>query len=314
MRVVLPGGSGQTGTMLARFFHARGDEVTVLSRRPATGLPWRVVGWDGCTVGPWTEALEGADAVIHLSGRTVNTRYTAAHRREILESRTVPTALLGEVMAAATRPPRVWLNASTATIYRHALDRAQDERTGEHGGSEPGVPASWGFSVAVGEAWERAMFAPVLPATRRVAMRISMVMSPDAGGVFQVLSGLVRKGLGGTQGPGDQRVAWMHDVDFCRACAYLIERTEIEGPVNLCSPEPLRNREFMRELRRAWGVRLGLPAPRPALAIGAMVMRTETELILKSRYVVPTRLLESGFTFDYPRWDAAAEDLVARSR
>ena len=167
--------------------------------------------------------------------------------------------------------------------------------------------------MGVGEAWEGALFAAELPATRRVAMRISMIMSPDEGGVFQVLSGLVRKGLGGMQGPGTQRVAWMHDVDFCRACLHLIETPEMEGAVNLCSPEPMENREFMRELRRAWGVAIGLPAPRPALALGAIVMQTETELILKSRYVVPTRLLETGFRFEYPRWRDAAMELVARS-
>ena len=314
MRILLPGGSGQAGTILARFFHARGDDVTVLSRTSSSSTPWRTEPWDALTLGPWTAHLEGADVVIGLAGRTVNTRYTAAHRREILDSRTGSTAVLAEAIAQASNPPGIWLNASTATIYRHSLDRPQDERTGEHGGHEPGVPASWGFGVGVGEAWERALFERDLPHTRRVAMRISMVMSPDSGGVFNVLSGLVRKGLGGTQGPGNQFVAWMHDEDFACACAHLISTPALIGPVNLCAPHPLPNRDFMRDLRRAWRAPIGLPAPRTLLELGAIFLRTETELILKSRYVVPARLLETGFHFENPIWQQAATDLVRRAR
>ncbi len=314
MRILLPGGTGQAGTILARFFHARGDDVTVLSRTSSSSTPWRTAQWDGRTLGPWTQYVEDADAVIGLAGRTVNTRYTAQHRREILDSRIGPTTLLAHAVAQTSKPPRVWLNASTATIYRHALDRPQDEPTGEHGGHEAGVPRSWAFGVSVGEAWEHAFFTPDLPATRRVALRISMVMSPDPGGVFSVLSGLVRKGLGGTQGPGNQFVAWLHDADFARACAHLIDTPDLNGPINLCSPNPLPNRDFMRDLRHAWHARLALPAPGPLLELGAIFLRTETELILKSRYVVPTRLLESGFHFTHPTWPEAAVDLVRRSR
>ena len=313
MRVVLPGGSGQAGTMLARALHARGDDVLVLSRRPQPAL-WRTAAWDGTSNGEWVHEIDGADAVIHLSGRTVNTRYTAQHRREILDSRTQTTSAIGEAIAAAARPPRVWLNASTATVYRHSLDVPQDEFTGEWGGSETGVPASWAFGVEVGREWERAMNEAATPSTRRIAMRISLIMSPDRGGVFEVLLGLVRRGLGGSQGSGRQMVSWIHDHDFVRSVLFLLEHEQISGPVNLCSPQPLSNREFMRGLRQAAGVRLGMPAARWMLEIGALLMRTETELILKSRYVVPGVLERAGFTFEHAAWPEAAKDLVARWR
>ncbi len=328
MKILLPGGSGQVGTILARYFHAAGHEVVVLSRsRPAEPAPWRVVPWDGLTLDPsWTSEMEGADAVIHLSGRTVNTRYTPAHRREIYDSRVVPTLLIGRALAAARRPPPVWLNASTATLYRHALDRPQDEFTGEMarrtGGpaveEQPGLPENWAFSADVGYRWEQALQEVSTPGTRKLALRTSMVMSPDAGGVFRVLSRLVRWGLGGTQGPGTQYVSWMHDVDLCRATELLIQRPEIAeatgGVVNMAAPCPLPNREFMRDLRRAWHQPVGLPATRWMLEVGAVLLRTETELILKSRRVVPAVLERNGFRFGFPEWAEAARDLVQRTR
>ena len=312
MRVVLPGGSGQVGTMLARALHARGDDVLVLSRTPMK-QPWRTAAWDGSD-GSWVSELDGADAVIHLSGRTVNCRYTPVHRREIVDSRTLTTAAVGEAIARAERPPRVWLNAATSTVYRHALDRPQDEFTGEWGGNESGVPETWSFSVDVGRQWEAALNQANTPATRKVAMRISMVMSPDPGGVFDVLLGLTKFGLGGTQGRGDQYVSWMHDQDFVRAVLFLLDHDEISGPVNLCAPEPLPNREFMRALRTAYGQRAGLPASRWMLEAGAVFLRTETELILKSRRVVPAVLEQAGFDFHFPAWPAAAQNLVRRWR
>jgi uncharacterized protein (TIGR01777 family) len=313
MKVILPGGSGQVGTMLARALHARGDQVVVLSRRPQPA-PWRIVAWDGSFPGAWTSEIDGADAVIHLSGRTVNCRYTPQHRKEILESRTLTTLAVGQAIATASRPPRVWLNASTATLYRHALDQPQDEFTGELGGSEPGVPETWNFSVGIGLQWEAALAAIPTPVTRKVAMRTSMVMSPDRGGVFDVMLGLVRHGLGGTEGSGKQYVSWIHDQDFVRAALFLIESEDISGPVNTCAPGPLPNRDFLRAIRQANGTRIGLPAAKWMLEIGAVFLRTETELILKSRRVVPTVLQRAGFEFLFPEWPRAAQNLVRRWR
>ncbi len=328
MKIVLPGGTGQVGSILARHLHAAGHGVVVLSRSALSkSSPWRVVHWDGIHLErSWTSELEEADAVIHLSGRTVNTRYTPPHRREIYDSRIIPTRLIGQAIAAARRPPHIWMNASTATLYRHALDRPQDEFTGEMsrrtGGpptpEQPGLPETWAFSADVGHRWEEAFREIATPRTRKLALRTSMVMSPDPGGVFSVLSGLVRAGLGGTQGPGTQFVSWMHDLDYCRATDLLLAHPEIgdetSGVINMAAPHPLPNREFMRSLRSAWRVPIALPATRPMLELGAMVLRTETELILKSRRVVPSVLLRNGFSFQFPDWPSAAQDLVARMR
>ena len=328
MRILLPGGSGQVGTLLARHLHAAGHEVTVLSRTPEAQArrPWRVLAWDGLTPGPWAEEIDRSEAVIHLSGRSVNCRYTSENRQAIYDSRTKPTLLLGQLIAASPTPPRVWMNASTSTFYRHALDRPQDEFTGElgdrpeeRGTREPhDLPETWSFSIDVAHRWEQAFAGVATPRTRKVRLRSSMVMSPDAGGVFSVLSGLARVGLGGTQASGRQFVSWIHDADYCRATDLLLERPEItdetDGVVNLSAPGPMPNRDFLRVLRRAWGQPIGLPAPKVALAAGALVMRTETELILKSRWVVPTLLRRNGFQFRFPHWIDAAQDLAARMR
>lgn len=218
------------------------------------------------------------------------------------------------MIAGLRNPPRVWLNAATATIYRHALDRAMDEASGELGGDEPGVPETWNFSIKVARDWESAFFSTPTPRTRKVAMRIAVVMSPDRGGIFDVMLKLVRRGLGGAVGDGKQFVSWIHDADFLRAVEWLISHEEFSGAVNIAAPNPLPNREFMRAFREAWGMQIGLPAPRAILELGCFLMRTESELVLKSRRVVPGRLLDSGFTFAFPAWQAAVRDLVTRWR
>lgn len=313
MKVVIPGGSGQVGTLLARALAAGGHEVVVLSRTPGPA-PWRVVPWDAETVGGWAAEFDGADAVVNLAGRSVNCRYTAANRRLILDSRVNSTRAVGAAIAGSARPPRVWLQMSTATIYAHRFDAPNDEATGVVGGAEPGAPDTWRFSTDVATAWERAAAEAATPHTRTVLLRTAVVMSPDRGGIFDTLLGLVRCGLGGTAGDGRQYVSWLHEHDFVRAVLWLIDRADLAGPVNLAAPNPLPNREFMRTLRRAWGTRLGLPAARWMLEVGARLMRTETELVLKSRRVVPGRLLASGFEFAFPTWDAAAAELCARRR
>jgi hypothetical protein len=318
LRIVLPGGSGLLGQLLARHFQQQGHHVTVLTRGPYTA-PWQTVHWDGENIGPWTEYMEGADVCINLAGRSVNCRLTADNRRAIYDSRIRSTRLIGKVIGRLAEPPRVWLNASTATIYRHALDRAMDEATGELGGNEliskrRRAPETWNFSIGVAKDWEAAFFESETPRTRKVALRTSIAFSPTPGSAFGVMSNLVRLGLGGRQGNGRQFVSWIHETDLARAVEFLIDREEIDGPVNLAAPNPLPNREFMAALRDAWNVPNGLPAPALAVEIGAFFLRTESELVLKSRRVVPGRLLDAGFQFEFPDWPEAADDLVRQWR
>lgn len=290
MKIVIPGGSGQVGTMLARAFHRDGHEVVVLSRQ-ARVQPWRVVVWDGVELDGWSQEVDGCDAVINLAGRSVNCRYTASNRKEMLASRVLSTRVIGQAVSQARHAPRVWLQASTATIYSHRYDGPNDEATGMVGGQERNAPSSWRFSIEVASAWERAFDELATNRTRKVTLRSAMTMSPDAGGVFDTLLGLVRLGLGGPAGDGRQFASWIH-----------------------YAPEPLPNADFMRLLREAYGISFGLPASQWMLEVGAVFMRTETELILKSRRVVPGRLLASGFGFEFPTWGRAAQDLCREWR
>ena len=312
MKIVIPGGSGHLGTILARAFHHQ-HEVVVLSRR-ARMLPWRTVAWDGATPGAWIGEIDGADVVINLAGRSVNCRYTARNRQAILTSRVASTRAVGEAIAGMARPPHLWLQASTATIYAHRYDAPNDEQDGILGGSEPDVPETWKFSIDVANAWERAFHEANTPRTRKVAMRSAIVMSPQAHAPFEILLGLVRHGLGGRAGDGQQFVSWIHHDDFVRAVRFLIDRRFIAGVVNVAAPNPLPNAEFMKAIRDAWGIRLGVPAPRWLLEAAAFVHRTETELLLKSRRVVPGRLTQYGFAFHHPSWHQAAAALVAEWR
>ena len=313
MKIVLPGGTGQVGTILARTFHADHHEVVVLSRAPQRA-PWRVVSWDAERPGPWTRELDGADVVVNLAGRNVNCRYTPENRRAIKDSRVNSTGVVGEAIAGAARPPRLWLQMSTATIYAHRYDAPNDEITGVIGGAEPGAPDTWRFSIDVATSWERALGQAATPRTRKVALRAAVVMSPDRGGVFDLLLRLVRFGLGGQAGDGRQYVSWIHDRDFVRAVYWLIDHDKVDGAVNLAAPHPLPNADFMRVLREAWGIRLGLPASAWMLETGTWLLRSETELVLKSRRVVPGRLAQHGFAFEFPTWPEAARDLCRRWR
>jgi uncharacterized protein (TIGR01777 family) len=313
LRIILAGGSGHLGTVLAGHFHRAGHSVSILSRSQNSS-PWPIVLWDGETLGDWALALEGADVLINLAGRSVNCRYTAANRASIMNSRVRSTRVLGEAISRLAEPPSLWINSSTATIYRHSMDRSMDEDTGEFGGHELGVPESWRFSIEVARSWEDAFFSAVTPRSRKIALRSAVVMGPEQGGAFDILLRLVRFGLGGTVASGDQYVSWVHDVDFARALDYLISNEKIEGPINVASPNPLPNRDFMRELRRAYGVKIGLPAPEWLLEVGTRLLQTESELVLKSRRVVPGRLVRSGFQFSFPDWPSAANDLVSRWR
>ncbi|PYC65613.1 TIGR01777 family protein [Streptomyces tateyamensis] len=311
MKIVIPGGTGQLGGVLDRALTAAGHQVVVLTRNARRA---REVRWDGERLGAWAAEIDGSDAVINLAGRSVSCRYTPANLREMMDSRVDSARVVGEAIAAADRPPQVWLQMSTATYYAHRFDAANDEATGRPGGSEPDVPAYWGYSVDIARNWEAELDRADTPATRKIALRTAMVMAPERGGTFDVLSWLVRLGLGGPVAGGAQYVSWIHDTDFVRAVEFLIDRQDLAGPVNLAAPEPLPHRELMRGLRQAWGVPLGLPATRWMAELGAFALRSDTELLLKSRRVVPGRLLEAGFAFEHPRWPQAARELTRRAR
>ncbi|GLZ78841.1 NAD-dependent epimerase [Actinorhabdospora filicis] len=312
MKIVMPGGSGHVGAALARHFAAGGHEVVVMSRTGRTVPGARGEVWDASGEGPWWAHLDGCDAVVNLAGRSVGCRYTEANLAEMMDSRVDSTRAVGEAIAAARRPPRVWLQMSTATVYAHRFDAANDEATGVIGGGELGVPRYWDRSIDIAVAWEAALAEARTPGTRKVALRSAMVMSPDRGSVFDVLSRLARLGLGGPVAGGRQYVSWIHERDFARAVEFLIDRQDLAGPVNLAAPNPLPQAAFARALRRAWRRPPGLPATAWMAEIGAWAMRADTELLLKSRRVVPGRLTEAGFAFTHPHWPSAAADLVAR--
>jgi uncharacterized protein len=317
MKIVIAGGTGQVGALLVSHFMKQQHDVVVLTRSGRSNA--RVVHWDGATLGAWAAEIDGADVVINLAGRSVSCRYTQKNLKDMMESRTNSTAVVGAAVATAKKPPPVWLQMSTATIYAHRTDAENDELTGIIGGSEAGVPAYWKRSIDIATAWEKTLADAKTPHTRKVALRTAMVMSAPGAlsttdNVFSTLSTLVLVGLGGRAASGTQYVSFVHGDDFCAACDFLIARDDINGAVNVAAPHPLPYADFMSILRKAWDRRFGLPAATWMLKIGAFVMGTDTELLLKSRRVVPGRLTSAGFTFAFPTWASTANDLVARTR
>ena len=283
-KLVLIGGNGFLGHHLVAHFRGLGYQVVSISRTGPGD-----VRWDARTLGPWAQELEGADLLVNLAGRSVDCRYNEANRRTILASRTESTRILGAAVAACAQPPRVWLNSSTATIYADTPGNAPAN-------TEAAGIIGEGFSVEIARAWEAAFDACPAPATRKVALRTSIVLGPD-GGAFPVMARLARFGLCSPQGTGQQWISWLHIADFCRAVEFLAKADDLGGPVNLCAPHPLRNRDFNALLGQHLCPLVKLPQPQWLLEIGAFVLRTETELILKSRKVYPERLLAAGFQF-----------------
>ncbi len=303
--VVIFGANGFLGRYLTRHFARQGREVVAVARsRKGWSGDGMFLEWDGKNPGPWTLALEGAEAVINLAGRSVNCRYTAQNRREILESRVAATRAIGQAVAGCKTPPKAWLNASTATWYRHAEDQPQDDWLGE-----PGE----GFSCEVARAWEEAFFGAMVSAeTRKVALRTGMVLANEQETVFDVLRKLTACGLGGAMGGGAQRVSWIHMEDLLRAVEFIVNDPFLSGAVNVTAPDFPTNREWMKIFRESVGMPVGLPAKRWMLEIGARVMQTETELVMKSRWAEPLRLHDAGFRWRWGRAVDAVADLQAR--
>lgn len=291
-KIVLAGGTGFLGSFLASKFREKGEEVIIISRKKGDIL-WS--DQEGMI-----QAFNNADLVINLAGKSVNCRYNEANKREILQSRTETTRLIGAAIMKCHHPPRLWINSSTATIYRHAADRLMTEEHGEIGK---------GFSVGVALEWEKTFFDFHLSDTRQIALRMAIVLGKQ-GGVMEPLKRLVRFGLGGKQGSGKQMFSWIHLEDVFGVILFLKEHRELQGVFNCSSPHPVSNEILMKLLRKILHVQFGLPSPGWLLEIGALFIRTETELILKSRWVIPSRLLKSGYTFTYPSLPAALEEII----
>ena len=304
-KIILAGGSGFLGRTLTKWFVTRGYETVVLSRQPLEREFARTVFWDARSLDAWAGELEGALALINLAGRSVNCRYHTRNLREMMDSRVLSTKVLGQAVLKCAAPPPVWLNSSTATIYKHTYGDPHSE-AGTTGAT---LEAKDTFSIEVAQAWEKEFERVKTPSTRKVILRTAMVFGNEPGGVYEVLRRLSRLGLGGKMGHGRQYVSWIQSVDFCRAIEWLIANPNWRGIYNVCVPNPIPNSQMMAVLRRVLGMPFGLPATRWMLEIGVFFLRTETELILKSRRVIPARLMKEGFAFLYPQMEAAIANL-----
>ena len=309
-KIILAGGSGFLGGELAKHFKTLDWDVVILTRSPKSRTDGvREIVWDTKSLGDWARELDGATAVVNLTGRSVDCRYNAKNRREIMESRVNSTRVVGQAIAQCKTPPRVWLNSSTATLYQHTFGKPHDESSRE---MDSATDAKDAFSVEVAQAWERTLDETNTPNTRKVALRTSMVLGLGRNSVFPVLRRLTKFGLGGRQGSGKQFVSWIHVEDFCRAIEWIIAHDDLVGPINQCAPNPLPNAEMMKLFREVCRVPIGLPAAEWMLEIGAFFLRTETELIFKSRRVVPGKLLQSGFAFCFPAFREAIKNLESK--
>jgi len=303
-KIILAGGNGYLGNVLTEYYRPLASEIIIIARKAcASNGNVRTLVWDGKNEGDWATELENSDLLINLCGKNVNCRYNTKNKQAILDSRIDPTGLLGKVIAKLKYPPALWINAASATIYRHAEDRPQDEFTGEIGA---------GFSVDICKAWESLFFSFETPKTRKVALRIGIVFG-KSDGVFPRLLNLVKIGLGGQQGNGRQYVSWIHEQDLAAITGWLLEHPEIEGRINAVSPNPIQNVGQMQVIRSVYGMPFGLPAPEWLLKIGSIIIGTETELILKSRWVVPARLLKAGYKFKHPDMKEAVKECLGKA-
>jgi uncharacterized protein (TIGR01777 family) len=301
-KIVLAGGNGYLGRVLADYYKDKANEVIVLSRKPLMqNGNIKTVIWDGRTESDWVNELADADLLVNLCGKNVNCRYTPANRQEIIASRLIPTTLLGKVINTMVAPPKLWINITSATIYRHAEDRPQDEIDGEIG---------YGFSIDVCKQWEQTFFETDTPGTRKVALRMGIVLG-RSDSAFPLLFNLVKLGLGGKQGNGQQYMSWVHEHDAAKCTEFLLQHNELDGCINCTAPVPIKNHEFMAAIRRAWGMPFGLPTPAWLLSIGAAIIGTEPELALKSRWVLPKRLTDAGYQFTFTHAAHAVNDILS---
>ncbi|WP_103071032.1 TIGR01777 family oxidoreductase [Aquimarina sediminis] len=303
-KIVIAAGTGFLGKILINHFAPKANTIIVLTRgENRTENNIQFVHWDAKTLGNWTKELNGADALINMAGKSVDCRYTKKNKKLILDSRIQSTAILGKAIKICQNPPKIWINSSTATIYRHSLHKKMDEQEGEIGS---------GFSVNVATSWENTFFSQQTPATRKIALRTSIVLG-QKGGAFPPILNLVKIGFGGKQGNGNQKISWIHEIDFARSIEFIMHTPHIKGVINIVSPQPTTNSIFMKTLREIIKPSIGIPLSKPILKLGARIIKTETELILKSRNVIPGKLDHNGFKFSFPNLEKALQNLTKQS-
>jgi uncharacterized protein len=291
-KVILAGGTGFIGQYFEKQFIELGYDVKHISRQPQH-ISWN----DKAAI---IDALEDGELLINLAGKSVNCRYNESNKKEIMNSRLETTRILGESVLACKNPPQLWINSSTATIYRHAEDRPMTEANGEIGSD---------FSVDVATNWENTFYSFSLPKSRQIALRIAIVLGKDGGAMTPYIN-LVRFGLGGIQGSGKQMFSWIHIEDLFKIVLFLNKREDLNGTFNCSAPEPVSNREFMKKMRKAMNIPIGLPSPKWLLEIGSVMIRTESELVLKSRWVLPERLEREGYRFTFDTLDKTLQDIL----
>jgi uncharacterized protein (TIGR01777 family) len=305
-KIIIPGGAGFIGKYVANFFDKKNYEIIILTRgkaRVEKGITYQ--NWNGKSFGNWTKSLEGAEMVLNLAGKSVDCRYHKKNKKEILDSRIDTTRIIGEAIHNCITPPKLWVNMSTATIYEHTLDgKANDEKNGIIGDD---------FSMNVAKAWEKTFNDLTLFATRKIAMRTSIVLGKE-GGALTHLAPLVKFGLGGKNGSGKQFVSWIQVEDLARIIEWFITNKNASGAYNCTSPTPIRNEFFMKKIRTAFGISFGLPATKWMIEVGTFLLRSESELVLKSRKVVPKRLQDEGFKFKYEELSATLNNMNIQGR
>ncbi|MNU19276.1 Epimerase family protein [compost metagenome] len=297
MKIIIAAGTGFLGKNLEKYFTKKGNQVYILTRNPKRK---NEILWDAKTLGEWKTLLENSDVLINLAGKSVDCRYTDKNKQEIYDSRINSTKILQQAVDNCINKPKIWLNASSATIYVHSETHLNTEENGIIGDD---------FSINICKSWEKEFFKTENEDIRKVALRTSIVLGNN-GGAFTKLKLITKLGLGGKQGRGNQNISWIHINDFCKAVEYIIEHKNISGEINVTAPNPLSNEEFMRKLRKEMKIPLGLNAAAWQLEIASILLKTETELLLKSRNVYPEKLMKSGFNFTYPDVETAFKDLV----
>ncbi len=300
-KIVIFGANGYVGKYLTSYFEKKCENLITVSRKTETPIQKNRTHlvWDGSSSGSWETSMEKADLVINLAGRSVNCRYTEKNKQEILDSRIQSTAIIGTAIQRLKFPPKVWMNMSSATIYRHAEDQHQDEYNGEIKND---------FSVQVCKAWEKTFDDFELPFTRKIKLRTAIVLG-KTDGAFPRLIRLAKCFLGGKMGSGLQMFSWVHECDMARAIEFLYENNSAAGVYNIATTGAIKNKQLMAVLRQHLKVRAGIPSPVWLLKLGAIIIGTETELILKSRWVYPEKLVRLGFHFKYDTINAACADI-----
>ena len=310
MKIVIPGGSGHIGRYLLQHLQEKQHDVQALTRNTKLKDPF--IFWDGQTLGEWQKVIDGSDIVINLAGRLVSCRPNKKNLKDMMDSRVNSTHVIGEAISRSQRPPKLWIQMSTATIYAHSIDQAHDEYSGTIGESEHNIPDTWHHSVKISKNWEKTLFNFKTPFTRKVAIRSAFLISPMKKGYFDTLLYLTRRGMGGPVAGGKQYVSWIHVKDFVRAIEFVMSNEDIKGVINFSSPHPMPQKEFMSHIRTACGAKIYFPITKWMSEIGAIFLKTDTQLILKSRRVVPTKLLSNGFQFQFPQWPEAVADIISR--